>query len=458
MAILLGPSGIGIVGLFMATTKLISSLTNFGLGISAVKDIAAANESENNNRIAKVVVIVRRLVWFTGLLGALITLVFSTWLSELAFGSKEYSIAFVWLSITLLLNQLTSGQNVILQGLRKLKYLAKANMVGSALGLLASVPMYYYWRLEGIVPAIIVTALFTFGVSRYFANKVKTQKVVVSLKEIRSEGKGMMLMGFMLSLSGIMVLGGSYVIRIFINGTGGVEEVGLYNAGITLVSTYVGLLFTAMETDYYPRLSVVATDNTKSTLLVNQQAEIAILILAPVLSVFLIFTDWIIIVLYSREFIAVNQMIHWAFLGMFFKVAGWVVGFIFIAKGASRLFFWSELISNLYLLGLNLLGYYLWGLTGLGFSFLLSYILYLTQVYLIAKTYYDFTFKNAFVKVFSIQLTLALICFATIRLLPVPWAYIAGIPIIVISTWYSFKELDKRLHLRDLLNNYKKKE
>lgn len=457
MAVLLGPAGIGVLGLFNSTIMLISSLSNFGLGISGVKDIAAANETKNTKRIAKIVRVVKRLVWFTGILGALITLVLSSWLSEIAFGSSEYTMAFLWLSTTVLLKQLASGQFVILQGLRRLKDLAKANMIGSALGLVVSIPLYYYLRLDGIVPGLIITAVFTYIVAQYFGNKVKTENVSITSEEIKNEGKGMMVMGFMLSLSGIMVLGESYAIRIFINNVGGVEQVGLYNAGIALISTYVGLLFTAMETDYYPRLSAVAEDNEKANLLVNQQTEIALLILSPVLVGFLIFIDWVIIILYSSEFVAVNVMIYWAFLGMFFKVPAWVVGFIFIAKGKSKLFFWSELVSNLYLLVLNLVGYYYWGLTGLGFSFLVSYILYLIQVYVIAKMKYGFKFHNEFVKIFLIQFSLALICFVAVKFIASPWIYIIGVPIILISAWYSFKELDKRMNLKELLNNYKNK-
>lgn len=456
MALLLGPAGIGILGLFNSTILLISSLTNFGLGISGVKDIATAKESQNHQRIAKVTTVVRRLVWITGTFGALVTLILSSWLSEIAFGTADYTLAFIWLSMTVLLKQLSSGQFVILQGLRRLKDLAKANMIGSALGLLVSIPLYYYLRLDGIVPGLIATAVFTYAVSLYFGKKVKTKKVKVTSRELRIEGKGMMMMGFMLSLSGIMVLGENYAIRIFINSIGGVEQVGLYNAGIALISTYVGLLFTAMETDYYPRLSAVSENNRKSNELVNQQTEIALLILAPVLVAFLIFIDWIIIILYSSEFVAVNVMIYWAFLGMFFKVPAWVVGFIFIAKGKSKLFFWSELVSNLYLLVLNLLGYYYWGLTGLGFSFLISYILYLIQVYWIARVKYGFRFQGEFVRIFMLQFAFALVSFAVIHFFEAPWMYIIGVPIILISVWYSFKELDKRLGLKELLKNYKK--
>jgi O-antigen/teichoic acid export membrane protein len=457
VAVLLGPAGMGIMGLLSSTTGLVSSLTNFGLGTSAVRDIAAANESGNKNRINKVVTVFRRLVWITGLLGVGSTFILAPWLSELTFGNKEYTVAFIWLSITLLFNQLTSGQNVLLQGMRKLKYLAKANMLGSFIGLIISAPLYYYYRIDGIVPAIILTALFSLAISWYFAEKIKIKRAVVTTEETIFEGKGMLKMGFMLSLSGLITAGASYLVRIFISNTGSLEDVGLYNAGFAIIGTYVGLVFTAMSTDYYPRLSSVAHSNKKGNLLINQQAEIALLILSPILAIFLIFINWAVIVLYSTEFIPVNELIQWAALGMYFKAASWAIGFVLLAKGASQIFFWSEVAANAYLLLFNILGYKYFGLTGLGFSFLISYIFVLLQVYFIANYKYGFSFSPQFYKIFTIQLTIGLLCFAINFFIATPWNYIVGLPFLFISMWYSFKELDKRMDLKGIINNYRNK-
>ena len=457
IAILLGPAGLGILGLLNSTTGLITLLTNFGLGTSAIRDIAAANESGDQNRISKVVSVFRRLVWITGLLGAVITFVSSSWLSELTFGNKDYTIAFMWLSCSLLFSQLTSGQKVLLQGMRKLKYLAKANMLGSFIGLVISAPLYYYYRVDGIVPAIIITSVFLLGITWYFGRKIKIERTAVTTKETVFEGKGMMKMGFMLSLSSLISTGSSYIVRVFISNTGGVEEVGLYSAGFAIIGTYVGMVFTAMGTDYYPRLSGVSNDNKKANLLINQQAEIAVLILAPILTSFLIFINWAVIVLYSTKFTPVNGLIQWAALGMYFKAVSWAIGFIFLAKGASKLFFWSELAASVYVLVFNILGYKYFGLTGLGFSFLISYILILIQVYFIANFKYDFSFSSEFYKIFGIQLLLSIICFAITMFVSSFLAYILGLPFILISVWYSFKELDKRMDLKGIINNYRKK-
>ncbi|BDX37494.1 O-antigen translocase [Tenuifilaceae bacterium CYCD] len=453
IAILLGPVGIGIMGLLTTTIGIIGSLTNSGLGTSSVKNVAEANVTDDSHRIALIITVLRRWVWVTGLLGLFTTLIFSPWLSQITFGNSNYTLAFVWISITLLFNQISTGQLVIMQGMRKHKYLAKANLFGAFLGLFVSVPIYYLWRIDGIVPAIIFTSLVSMLCSWYFAGKVEIEKVNVSYHHTWIEGKEMLRMGFMLSLSGLITLGASYLVRIYIGRTSGLADVGFYTAGFAIINTYVGLVFTAMGTDFYPRLSGVAHDNIKATFMINQQAEIAVLVLAPILAIFLIFINWVVVLLYSTQFIPVNGMIQWAALGMYFRAASWCIAFIMLAKGASKLFFWNELIANIYIFGLNILGYKLYGLNGLGISFLVAYILYLCQVFFLSKHLYRFYFNYEFVKIFGIQFILGLACFFIIRFIPAPISYIVGMLFICASAWFSFKELDKRLGIRKLFSN-----
>lgn len=461
VAILLGPSGMGVVGLLTSSTGLITGLTNFGLGTSAVKNISEAIATNDNERISTVILVMRRLLWVTGLLGALVTLIFSPLLSEFTFGNKDYTLAFVWISITLLFNQLSTGELVILQALRHLQNLAKANVYGSFVGLLITIPLYYKFGIEGIVPVIIITSFVTLFFSWYFAKKVKLENTSVSYTKTVAEGKSMMVMGFMISLSGLITLIAAYLLRIFINRTGNVADVGFYSAGFTIINTYVGMIFTAMGTDYYPRLSVVASDDEQCKQLINQQSEIALLILAPILIAFLIFVNWAIIILYSSQFLSITGMVYWATMGIFFKAVSWAIAFVFLAKGVGKLYFWNEFFGSIYFLLFSLLGYYYGGLTGLGVSFLISYILYLIQVFFIAKVKYEFSFSPSFMQIFVIQFLLAMAGFAVVYLINQPYTYILGVILIGFSCWYSYKELESRIGVKEIiqgvLEKFKKK-
>lgn len=451
VAVLLGPGGMGIFGLLNSSVSLISGLTNFGLGTSAVRNISEANKTGNSIRISIVSTVIRRLVVVTGLLGMLITLAFSPLLSKIAFGNSHYTLAFVFVSVTLLLTQISTGQTVLLRGMRQLGSMARSNIYGSLLGLVTTIPLYYILREEGIVPAIIIAAVFNVLLTNYYSRQIKIQPVQVSFARTLAEGKGMMKMGFMISITALISIGTSFLNRIYISNIAGVEMVGLYTAGFAIINTYVGMIFTAMGTDFYPRLSAVNKDNNDCRELVNQQAEIAILIISPIICGFLIFLNWILIILYSTKFLPVKDMIMWAALSMFFKAASWPVGFIFLAKGDTKIYFWSELAANITLLIMNIVGFRYLEFTGMGLSFLISYIIVFFQVLIIAVKKYTFSFDREFYRIFLIQLVLGVLCFSSIVLLHSSGKYIISIAMLVFSMIFSYYELDRRIGIKSLV-------
>lgn len=451
VAILLGPAGIGIAGLLTSSTSLVKGLTNFGLGTSAVRNISEANAAGEQGRVSRIITVLRRLVWLTGMLGCVLTFTFASYISHLTFGNTEYIIAFRWLSVTLLIDQLTAGQRVLLQGLRQLKYLAKANVLGSLVGLLISVPLFYFYKIDGIVPSIIGSSVVAMVISWYFSKKLVMDFIPVSTEETVREGRSMVTLGFMLSLSGLISVGASYIIKAYISQTGSIDDVGLYTAGFAIIGSYVGMVFNAMGTDYYPRLASVVKDNKRANELVQQQAEVALLILGPILCIFIIFAHWGVVLLYSNQFTPITDMIRWAALGMYFRAVSWAIAFVFLAKGKSSLFFWNETIANAYILILNLIGYKYYGLTGLGVSYLIAYLLYFLQVYLITQKNYNFRFSSTFYLLIFINLALGVSCFITIYIFPSLISYIIGIILIAIVSFYSFMELNKRLAVVELI-------
>jgi O-antigen/teichoic acid export membrane protein len=457
IAILLGPAGMGIANLLTSTTSLVSGLTNFGIGTSAVRDVAAANANGNKIKVSIVITVLKRLVWITGILGALVTLVFAPWLSRVTFGNSDFSPAFIWISITLLFNQLSSGQLVVLQGMQQLRLLAKSSVIGSFLGLLINIPLYFIYGIKGIVPAIITTSVLALLVSWYFSRKIVGEKIRVTPLRTLAEGKNMLQMGFVIALNGAVLLGVSYLVRIYISKTGGINDVGLYSAGFAIINSYVGMFFNAMATDFYPRLSAIADNNEECKRTINQQADIAILLIVPILMVFIVFIKWVIVILYSNKFLLIEDMLLWAVLGVLFKAASWPVGFIFVPKGDSRIFIMNELFANSYMLLFNILGYRNFGLEGLGISFFIGYVFYFIQVAIITKIRYKFNFDLSFLKIFSVQVLFMIGCFLAVIRLEQLYAYLIGTALIILSSLYSLKELDKRLGLATIWVSFRNK-
>jgi O-antigen/teichoic acid export membrane protein len=457
IAVLLGPIGIGISGMLTATTGIISGLTNFGLGTSAIRDISSAHETGNTLRLAIVAKVLKKLVWITGTLGFLTTLVLSPFLSYISFGNWDYTVAFMVLSVTLLLGQLNVEQLVMLQGRRKLSFLAKANVIGGIIGLFTTIPLYYVWGINGIVPALLISSFVALIISMYFNKKDKIENILVTKTRTFAEGKLMLKMGFMISMSGFITLGCSYIVRLYISNNGGIVDVGYYNAGFTIINTYVGIVFTAMGTDYYPRLSSSANDIEHRNKLINHQAEIALLILGPVIIIFIIFMKLIIGILYSNQFLLINNMLVWAAFGMLFKAVSWAIAFLFLAKASSKLFFWNELITNCYLVLISIIGFKYWGLTGLGVSFMLVYFIYMIQVYYVAKIKYGFKINAELLFILLFQLQFSILGLLFFYNLQGQIYYLSGIILVFANIIYSIKNLNRRINLKSILSKIRAK-
>ena len=254
-------------------------------------------------------------------------------------------------------------------------------------------------------------------------------------------------MGVSMSFSGILSIIVSYAILGFIRANGGIEQVGLYQAGFVIMTTYVGMITNAIATDYYPRLAAINKDNIKCRETVSQQGEIGVMILAPMLTICLVFMPFVLKLLYSDRFLAANDYITWACLGMMLRFASWIISFLFVAKAESKMFMINELSANLYCLIFSLVGYKLFGLMGLGIAFVLEYVLYLIQCYFIAKNRYAFMFSNSFVKCYVIQLLLIISCLIIVITFDGILKYILGCIVIAISSFCGLKGLNDTMDL-----------
>lgn len=457
IAILLGPKGMGIAGLLMSTITLISSLTNCGLSTSAVRNIAEANANNNDRRISYVIRIFRRLIWITGTVGSLICLIFSRYISRITFGNEDYSIAFKILSVSILLLQLTAGQNALLQGLRKYKDLALANLIGHTVALIVTVPLYYIWGLSAIVPSILFLYAIPFVVAFCFSRKIQLCKDSIPKSLFRQEGGNMVKMGVFISLQHILSLLAGYIVRIYIQREGGEEQVGFYTAGFTIINTYVGMIFTAMSTEYYPRLSSIASDNVAMNKTISQQMEIALLILGPIVALFYVFAKLGVRILYSEDFFVIEPMLYWAVLGVVFKAVSWPVGFSFLAKGDTKPFFFNEVISVMYTLMLNILFYKYFGLAGLGMSYLLAYIIYMFQVLTVCRKRYFYHIERQSVKYVILIVSLFLIVICSRYFISNIFSYIVAFIILVIVAYISINRLDELIDIRSYLNRFVKR-
>lgn len=388
VALLLGAEGMGIIGIYNSAINLIKNGASLGINQSAVRDISEANLLGDTERFSRTISLTNNVIIYTCLLGIVATIILSPLLSNTYFSDYSYTISFVWISLVVGLNILCEGQLAILKGMRQMRAMAFASLYGSILGLFAAVPFYYIFGKGGIIPSLIVTALIALALSNLYVRRIDYKKISLTFKEVISESKPMIIMGIALMLVGFIGSAFDLIITAFISRIGSVADVGLYHAGAAIITSYFGIVITAMSTDYYPRISAVYNDNNKLTEEMNKQSETGLIMIFPLVVLFVFLSPFFIEILYSSEFYKTNEYTDYAMIGTVITVVSNCMGMILLAKQASKIFIWSVIGQRTILIGVYLLAYNLFGLFGLGLSYIFLGVVHLIFMTVILHKYY----------------------------------------------------------------------
>lgn len=369
IAIYLGTNGVGIIGLYQSAIAFIRTFSSMGVHQSAVKDISEVRDIiGERDRFYKTIKVVKNIVIATSLLGVLITISLSLWLSRWTFKNDNYIISFMLLSLVVLFNVLTEGYLSILKGARQLRDLAKASMLGAFGGVVSGIPIYIYFGSDGIVPALILFAFSTFFFAYLFVRKIDVGKIKVSIQEVIKEGASMVHMGFSLMITSFIAYVSEFVVRSYIANTSGIEQVGLFQVGATILTAYFGIVITALVTDYYPRIAAVNQNNNLIEEELNRQIKVGFLLLGPLIVGFIFFLKPCLILLYSKEFLASAEYIVYAIFGILITIASNPMDLVLVAKAEAKLFLVISIFYRGVEMAMFILGYKLGGLTGLGIA------------------------------------------------------------------------------------------
>ena len=449
VAIILGPHGMGIVGLITSSIHLITSCTNFGLEVSSVREISKAYSSKKYYEISERVTVLRRLVLLTGLLGTVVTFILAPVLSKWAFGDYEYTMSFRIVSVVLFLDQLWIGQKVLLQGTYNYRYMAKASLWGSVIGLFMTVPLYYVWKFSAIVPVIILTSVINVCLSTYYSRLISIKSIKMSYGEIFYKGREMLILGFAVATTGILNTGTIYLLRLVVGHWGNISDVGLYTAGVSAVNQYIGMILMSMASDYSPRLAAVSSDNRLFVETINRQMKLLVTLVTPFILIFILFIKEITILLYSSKFLPVTGMLEWMMIAMLFRAVAWSISFGYVAKGDAKLFFFSEVFTTIISLTLSILGYIIAGFEGMGVGFCINYMAYCIIHYLLSKWKYRYFTSKETLRVIIPQIVLSVIVFGMLHLIDNSlYRYVFGFMGLLVVCFISFHYLNEMINLK----------
>lgn len=386
VALWIGPLGMGLFAIFNSAIDMIVNIANFGMRTSATRSISMA--SDNPDKLNRISVAARRWAMWLGALGAIAMIIASPWLSEMSFGDRSHVWGYVILAIAVFANSLTLGEQAVMQGTSMLKKLAQASFYGALVGLILSIPLYYFLGEQSIVPSILCYSLSVLIFSYFIRKKgIGLQGCTLTIKDTLAIGKDFLKLGIFITLTDVVSQTSNYIFISYLNNVANTETVGYYQAGYTLIARYTGLILSALCVEYFPRLSKVAHSNMKLNIFVSQEINIALMVLTPVIVAFILFARLIITILYTDEFFIIQNFITIGIVGMVFRVFSWCMSFVVLAKGRGKMFFIIEVMDIFVFLGAYITAYHFYGLDGFGGAFILWYFI---STLIVMFCYYHF--------------------------------------------------------------------
>ena len=417
LAILLGPTGVGLLSIYSSLQGMIGTAAGLGMGSSGVRQIASVKGEEAKLGRVRCVLLAAHLV--QGLIAMTGVWLLRTQISDWLFGDRSYSTEVGLIGIAILLALLGTAQTTLLQGMRRIEDLGRVTVYSALVGTGTGLVAVWLYGQSGLIWFIVAQPLAITAIAvRYTRRLPKTNKANSSLTEIWEVWKPMAKLGMAFMLGGLASTATLLLVRGHITQELGLEAAGHFAAAWGITMTYVGFLLGAMAADYYPRLTEVINDRAASTLLMNDQAQLGLVIGGPVLLLLIGLAPWTINLMYSAEFAPAAELLQWQTVGNVFKLASWALSFSIIAAARSKIFFFMELSFNIVFL-LTIWCYLpILGLNAAAIAFLLGYVVYFAVVSTLAHFLQGFRWQRATFMILAMHATLAVMLLMLARVVP----------------------------------------
>ena len=452
VAVYLGPIGFGLLSLLTNAVNIIIAVTSFEFLTVATREVALVTHSEDKSQLAKTIAILQRMAVVIGVLGAIVSASFSKLLSNLAFGNSDKQHWFLILSFYLLITSFSNARMAILQGVNNIKTLALCNIVIAFITAIGTVIIYYFLRIEGIIWVMVYSSVIMFLVTFYFTRQYTFKITSFGFKDFYDNSSPIFKFGFFMSVNLILGQICNFAIKLYLNDSGASSQIlGYYEVSTVILINYLGLIFNAMAFDFYPKLTSVSFENEKVKQLVNNQIEIALILVTPAIIFLYLAAPFLIELLYTKEFSSTFLILKVALFSVILKAVIFPLGYIVLVKGNKKLFFRQALFSDILNLMLSIVLYKYYGLSGLGIAYFLNYAIYAVYVYKMVNKHYGFSFIESCRKLITVSIIIGILAIVIIYSFEQLYVYLLISMLLAFSVFYSYRELNQRINIRELI-------
>lgn len=374
IAYYVGVEGLGRLGHFMSLASIVTILAGGGVINGVVKYVAEYREEPE--RLSLFIAAAYRYSMLFSVVALFIGVAFSVWLSEITLQDKSY----YWVVILLFISQLgVAYSNLVVgvaNGLNRTHVYTTIQTVGAALSMLLVWWLLSSYEWQGALIGVVVILVVPFAPAYYLACKNKFFfKIKLTFKYDANVYK-LAKYTLMLAVSAVAFPIVEFVVRQYIIDSIGYHSAGLWQGAVRLSSAYTGLFSIFLAYAFVP---LVSGQEDKA-----QISKIVLRFLKYMATVFMLgailfysIRNVLIPLLLSDGFAELDILIGYQLIGDFFKICAYVIGFVAVAKAATLVYIFAEVIqASLYLTLSYQFAQAYTGVEGVFLGYVVTYIVY----------------------------------------------------------------------------------
>lgn len=344
LAIYVGPSGYAVLGQFQNAVQMITTFASGAINTGVIKYTAEYQDEADR----------QHKVWQTagtvGLVGSLVAAVvitiFNQILADWFLHDESYGGVFLWLSGALVLFTLNTLLLAILNGKKEIALYVLANSVGSVFSLAITTIMSVRLGLYGALVALAVYQSITFFVTLLLSYKAPWFKLSYLFGRVDKKTALNLAKYTAMALTTAACVPVSHIlVRNHLGDIFGWDAAGYWEAMWRLSAAYLMLVTTTLSLYYLPRLSELK-EPSEIRREIFQGYKVILPIAALSGLVIYLFRDFIIAVLFTKDFLPVRELFAWQMLGDTLKIASWMLGYVLTAKAFVGLYIFSEILFS----------------------------------------------------------------------------------------------------------------
>ncbi|MGM0634818.1 MAG: O-antigen translocase [Bacteroidota bacterium] len=329
-AFFLGPSGVALIGNLRNALVVIHNFSVLGLEKGAVRYAAEYKDQLQNRRYFTTTLLL------LGSLGSLLVGVLlwfnASWLSRFIFENSNYDIVWKILALALPFHTFNIFLVSLLKGNSEFKKVIEINIVSHLLNLVLFFVGIYFFDLNGalLAVALISSILFFYTFTRakkYALIFFQFSGTNLKIKMLKNLGE-YSLMHLISSITFPLVFLG---IRKLIITQIGEDEAGFWEAINRISNYYMVFVLSVLNLFILPKMAEAKTNRAFKKIVFDfYKRVIPIFSIGLVLVYFL--RDFIVQLVFSKEFLPTSELFLWQILGDFFRVITLIMVYQFHAK------------------------------------------------------------------------------------------------------------------------------